>query len=133
MEAVPRVPEWTLSRLPKSLTREQLDRLLASFDRTTSIGRRDYAMTLCLSQMGLRSCEVVQLLLEDIDWRAGTLRIARNKSRRVNLLPLPPIAGRAIADYLRRGRPRSPSPPRRAHSRSATRRPSSAAETIPPA
>lgn len=105
IEAVPRVPEWTLSRLPKSLTREQLKRLLASFDRTTSIGRRDYAMALCLSQLGLRAREVVQLLLDDIDWRAGTLRIVRNKSRRGNLLPLPPLVGRAIAAYLRRGRP----------------------------
>lgn len=105
VEAVPRVPEWTLSRLPKSLTREQLDRLLASFDRTTSISRRDYAMTLCLSQLGLRASEVVQLSLDDIEWRAGTMRIARNKSRRANLLPLPPLVGRAIAAYLRRGRP----------------------------
>ncbi len=103
--AVPRVAEWTLSRLPKSLTREQLHRLLASFDRSTSIGRRDYAMTLCLSQLGLRAREVVQLLFDDIDWRAGTLQIVRNKSRRANLLPLPPLIGRAIAAYLRRGRP----------------------------
>jgi integrase len=103
--AVPRVAEWTLSRLPKNLTREQLDRLLASFDRSTSIGRRDYAMTLCLSQLGLRAQEVVQLLFDDIGWRAGTLQIVRYKSRRANLLPLPPLLGRAIAAYLRRGRP----------------------------
>jgi len=40
--------------------------------------------------------------LSDIDWRAGTIRLAANKSRRVDVLPLPTETGRAIAEYLRR-------------------------------
>lgn len=49
--------------------------------------------------------EVVTIDLDDIDWEAGTLRIAKNKSRRVDVLPLPQTTGQAIATYLRVERP----------------------------
>jgi site-specific recombinase XerD len=107
VEAVPTVPEWKLSRLPKSLTDAQLDSLLAAFDRTTGVGRRDYAIALCLSQLGLRAGEVAELSLDNIDWRSGVLRIAKGKSRRTSLLPLPAQVGRAIVTYLRHGRPQT--------------------------
>lgn len=106
--AVPTVPNWKLARLPKTLTSAQLRALLGAFDRRTATGRRDYAMTLFLVQMGLRAGEVAQFALDDIDWRASTLRIAVGKSRRASLLPLPAPVGRAIVAYLRRGRPPTP-------------------------
>ncbi len=62
-------------------------------------------MTLCLAQMGLRAGEVAALSLDDIDWRAGTLRLARAKERRASVLPLPAQVGRALVSYLRNGRP----------------------------
>jgi integrase len=55
--------------------------------------------------LGLRTHEVSSLALDDIDWAAGTLRIVKGKSRRVDLMPLPPATGRAIAEYLRMERP----------------------------
>ena len=109
--AVPTIANWKLARLPKTLTPAQLRALLGACDRATPTGRRDYAMTVCLAQMGLRAGEVAQLMLDDIDWRAGTLRIAVGKSRRDSLLPLPAPIARAIVAYLRRGRP--PTPERR--------------------
>ena len=102
--AVPTIPEWKLSRLPKVLTDDQLGALLASFDRATTNGRRDYAMAMCLAELGLRAAEVAQLSLDDVDWRSGAVRL-RGKSRRESLLPLPIGVGRAIIAYLRRGRP----------------------------
>jgi site-specific recombinase XerD len=105
VSAVPTIPNWKLARLPKILTSAQLRALLCACDRATPTGRRDYAMTLCLAQMGLRAGEVAQLMLDDIDWRAGTLRIAIGKSRRDSVLPLPVPIARAIVAYLRRGRP----------------------------
>jgi integrase len=62
-------------------------------------------MLRCVADLGLRAQEVVSLTLDDIDWRAGTIRISRNKSRRVSMLPLPAATGAAIADYLRWERP----------------------------
>jgi site-specific recombinase XerD len=103
--AVPCIPNWRLADIPKTLTDEQLRAFLATFDRAKAKGRRDYAMALCMTDLGLRVREVATLRLEDIDWRAATVRIAAGKSRRARELPLPERLGRAIARYLRRGRP----------------------------
>jgi len=104
VDAVPIVAFWKRSRLPKILTDEQLGAFLRAFDRTTAIGRRDYAMALCLAHLGLRAVDVAGLALDDIDWRRGTVRLG-GKPRRESLLPLPATVGRAIVAYLRRGRP----------------------------
>jgi site-specific recombinase XerD len=105
VNAVPSLPAWKLSRIPNSLTKAQLRKFLASFDRKTPIGRRDYAIALCLARLGLRGKEVTHLALDDIDWRSGTLRINSSKSRRFSSLPLPEDVGKAIVSYLRNGRP----------------------------
>lgn len=90
--------------LPEYLTEEQLAQLLNSFNNATSIGQRDYAIVICLAKLGLRACEVAQLSLDDIDWREGTLTLARTKGRRERKLPLPSEVGTAIVKYLREGR-----------------------------
>jgi site-specific recombinase XerD len=105
VNAVPSLPAWKLSRIPNYLTKEQLRKFLASFDRKTPTGRRDYAIALCLARLGLRRKEVAHLTLDDIDWRSGILRITTSKSRRFSSLPLPENVGKAIVSYLRSGRP----------------------------
>jgi site-specific recombinase XerD len=104
-KAVPTVAHWRLAELPKSLTEAQLDQLLRSFDHEMTTGRRDYAITLCLAQLGLRAGEVANLSLDDIDWRESTITIRTGKARRSTVLPLPMRLGRAIVCYLREGRP----------------------------
>ena len=59
--------------------------------------------------LGLRRGEIAGLALEDIDWRAGTIRLRRTKGGREDILPLPETTGRAIADYLRLERPQTTS------------------------
>ena len=71
------------------------------------MGRRDYAMFLLITTYGLRSCEVVSLTLDDIEWRADRLRVPRSKVRAPLVLPLTPEVGAAILDYLKDGRPAS--------------------------
>ena len=102
--AVPSVAGWRLSGLPKALEPGQLRSLLAACDRRTPTGRRNYAIMLLLSRLGLRAGEVARLGLEDIDWRRGELQIC-GKGNRAERLPLPADVGAAIAAYLRRGRP----------------------------
>ncbi len=102
--AVPSVAGWRLSSLPKGLEPGQLRRLLAGCDRRTGTGRRDYAILLLLSRLGLRAGEVARLGLDDIDWRQGELTIC-GKGNRAERLPLPCDVGAAIAAYLRHGRP----------------------------
>jgi site-specific recombinase XerD len=82
----------------------QVDSLLNTCDRRTSVGRRDYAVIVCLHRLGLRCAETTALLLDDIDWETGTLSI-HGKGGRSDRLPLPVDVGQALVDYLRHGRP----------------------------
>lgn len=102
--AVPAVAGWRLAGLPEALTPGLLRALLGSCDRGTPTGRRDYAIVLLLTRLGLRAGEVAGLGLDDIDWHAGELRVV-GKGNRGESLPLPADVGAAIAAYLRRGRP----------------------------
>lgn len=103
--AVPSLPAWERFKVPQTLNRKQMADLLRSFDRSTPLGRRDFAMTRCMTELGLRISEVAQLSIDDLDWRKGTLRLAKGKVGRERLLPLPHLLGKALASYLRRGRP----------------------------
>jgi site-specific recombinase XerD len=102
--AVPIVANWSLSSIPRAIGPDEVTRLLASIDRQTPIGCRDYAMILALARLGLRSSEVVTLELDDIDWAAGEIHVVGKNGQR-NDLPLPADVGEAIADYLRKWRP----------------------------
>jgi site-specific recombinase XerD len=104
-QAVPTVRDCRRATLPKALDPAQWRQLLAAVDPSTPARRRDGAMLLCLGSLGLRAKEVADLSLDAIDWRAGTLTIAISKARRGHRLPLPATVGRAIARYLRSGRP----------------------------
>jgi site-specific recombinase XerD len=106
--AVPVVANWSMPSIPRAIPANQVRQLLASIDRRTAIGRRDYAILLLLARLGLRSSEVAFLELDDIDWNAGQLSV-RGKSGQRSELPLPAEVGKAIAAYLRRGRPHSAS------------------------
>lgn len=106
--AVPVVANWSMTAIPRAIAAEQVDQLLASIDRNTATGRRDYAILLLLARLGLRAGEAVSLELDDIDWNVGQLRV-RGKSGQRNELPLPTDVGEAIAAYLQSGRPASAS------------------------
>jgi integrase len=103
--AIPSAAHWRLATLPDVLSQTEVEQLLKSFDGPLPSAKRAYAMVRCLADLGLRASEAAHLQLDDIDWRAGTLRLAKGKSRRVDILPLPPETGRAIAEYLRTERP----------------------------
>jgi site-specific recombinase XerD len=105
-QAVPPVADRKGAGLPRSVAPAVLARLLASCDRRSPLGRRDYAILLLLARLGLRAGEVARLWLDDIDWRAGDL-LVRGKGARNERLPLPGDVGAAIAGYLQEGRPRA--------------------------
>jgi site-specific recombinase XerD len=103
--AVPQIACRVHHDLPTYLSEQQLDLLLSSWDRSTAQGRRDLAIGLCLARLGLRAGEVAALLLEDLDWRQGILRLNRSKNGSPAQLPLLAEVGQSIANYLRAGRP----------------------------
>jgi site-specific recombinase XerD len=103
--AVPGVGAWRGASLPRPLESDQLQRLLSEFDRSTAVGRRDFAIALLMGRLGLRCGEVARLTLEDIDWRAGEM-LVYGKGRSDDRLPLPADVGAAMAAYVRHDRPR---------------------------
>lgn len=98
---------WQLASLPKALSSDEVEHLLAALGDPCRSSRRDDAIVRCALDLGLRGGEVAKLGLDDIDWRAGTVRLRRTKSRREDVLPLPEATGRAIADYLKFERPQT--------------------------
>lgn len=103
--SAPATVGWRDRGTSRGLAPDQVARLLASCDRRTSIGRRDFAILTVLARLGLRANEVATLGIEDVDWRAGELTV-HGKGNRCDQLPLPVDVGQAIASYCRRGRPR---------------------------
>jgi integrase/recombinase XerD len=105
--AVPRVALPAQSHLPRYLSPETVEQLVASVEADDPVARRNRAMLLLVARLGLRAPEVIAIRLDDIDWRAGTILI-RGKGKRHDRMPLPEDAGKAIVDYIRNGR-RGPS------------------------
>jgi integrase/recombinase XerD len=102
--AVPSVAGSRLAGLPKALEVGQAQQLLATCDRSTAVGRRDFAILTMLVRLGLRSGEITALELDDVDWHGAEI-IVRGKGNRHERLPLPIDVGRALAAYLRGSRP----------------------------
>jgi len=103
--AVPTAPGWRDSGIPRAASPQQVARLLASCDRRSGAGRRDFAIVMLLARLGLRAGEAAALSVDDIDWRAGEI-VVTGKGNRRERLPLPHDVGEAIAGYCHRGRRR---------------------------
>ncbi len=102
---VPAVACWRFSTVPKSIPARDVEHLLRRCRRRNSeAGLRDHAVIMLMARLGLRGGEVVSLDLADFDWAAGTLRV-HGKGGRQDVLPLPSDVGKAVARYLRHGRP----------------------------
>jgi integrase len=77
--------------------------MLGGCDQERPNGRRDFAILLLMSRLGLRAVEIFRMRLDDIDWRSGVLDV-HGKGGRFDRLPLPQDVGEAIVEYLRFGR-----------------------------
>jgi len=99
----PRV--YRLEKMPRSLPWAVVDELLLSIDRTDTHGIRNYAMLLLVATYGLRSCEVVSLTLDDINWRTATICVPQGKTDNQLVLPLTDAVADALIDYLKNERP----------------------------
>jgi len=106
--AVPRLASWKRASLPRWIQAEEVERIIASCDVETPVGRRDRALLLLMARLGLRGSDIAGLRIADIDW--GTARISvSGKARRQVALPLPQDVGDAIVAYLVKDRPASSS------------------------
>jgi site-specific recombinase XerD len=102
--AIPVLAHWRLSALPRYLPPEDIERVIDSCRLSSPTGKRDRAILLLLGRLGLRAGDIVQMRLQDIDWKDAWLHVA-GKGRRQTRLPLSQEVGQAIATYLQEGRP----------------------------
>jgi integrase len=98
---------YRLEQLPRALPWDQVVALLRSIDRSQSDGLRDFTILYLAARYGLRSCELVRLTLDHIDWRAEILRVPQSKTKQTLQLPLTEEAGAVLTRYLKAGRPSS--------------------------
>ena len=108
--AVPTFAHWRLATLPETLHEDEVAKLTAVADPRTPLGRRDRAIVLCLSELGLRASDVVDLRLTGVDWTARTLQVHRRKDRESALVPMTRKLSDALRVYVRHGRPACSTP-----------------------
>ncbi len=96
---------YRLSTIPRSITWDEVRRMLEAVDRRTAAGKRDYAILLLLVTYGLRGREVAALTLDDLDWKRDRLRIPERKAGHSTAYPLSSTVGAALVEYLQHGRP----------------------------
>jgi integrase len=87
------------------LSEEELTRVVTAVDRSSAIGRRDYAVLLMAARYGMRPSDIRQLRLDHVQWRASVIAIRQAKTGGPLVLPLLPDVREALIAYLRNGRP----------------------------
>jgi len=105
--AVPTIHTYKLARVPRSLSEAQAQAVLESVDRSTDVGRRDYAILTLLHAYGVRGGQLRVLQLDDIRWAQDKILFKATKRGKDSLLPLTLPVGESLLDYLQNSRPRS--------------------------
>jgi site-specific recombinase XerD len=95
-----------VDRPPRAVPWNDVRRIVRAIDPAAPLGLRDKALFLLMAAYGMGASEVTNLRLDEIDWRAHRIRLRRPKTGVVTVLPLLAPVARALAEYLRRGRPR---------------------------
>jgi site-specific recombinase XerD len=88
-------------KLPRVLPWSTVQAFLQSIDRNTAAGKRDYAIYSLITTYGLRVCDIANLKLDDIKWRAKRIRICQTKTGTPLELPLIDEVGSALYNYLK--------------------------------
>lgn len=103
---VPSVIKWKLQDFPKAINAKQIEALLATPDRSTPTGIRDYSVLILLVTLGVRASEIVALTLDDIHWQRRMLTVPACKSHKKREMPLSDVALDALSDYIYNVRPK---------------------------
>ncbi len=98
---------YRLSKVPRSISWDEVHKMLAVVDQRTAVGKRDYAILLLLVTYGLRGCEVASLTLEDLDWKRERLLVPERKAGHCTAYPLSSEVGNALLDYIQHSRPQT--------------------------
>lgn len=107
---IPRDNYKKRGKLPSTYSVKEVKQLLASVDRSTAAGKRNYSIILLAAMLGLRASDIANLKFENLSWENNILHIVQYKTGKELELPILPEVGNAIIEYLRYGRPKSDLP-----------------------
>ena len=97
-------------KLPSVYTTEEVKRIESSVNCSNAVGKRDYAVLLLATRLGLRASDIAFLSFAGLDWENSRITLKQYKTGRETELPLLAEIGEAIINYLKVGRARSDSP-----------------------
>jgi site-specific recombinase XerD len=109
-ETIPPIKARKQQRIPSVWTQDTVVKMLDAIDRGNPAGKRDYAMILLATRLGLRTMDIKHLKLDNVKWHDNRIEFIQSKTSRMLSLPLLPDVGWAIIDYLKNGRPKVDSP-----------------------
>lgn len=95
------------SKLMPTFTQSEAEEILSAVDTGTLLGKRDYAVLIIAKELGMRSGDIANLSLSNIHWEKNEIRFRQRKTGAELVLPLEPVVGNAIADYILNGRPKT--------------------------
>lgn len=95
------------TKLPAYYTEEEIDKLLKSVDRGNIVGKRDYAILVIAAYLGLRASDIARLRFENLYWDQNMIILKQYKTGKNISLPILPVVGNALLDYIQYGRPKS--------------------------
>lgn len=107
---IPRYRSVNQPKLPSTYSKEEIEKLISSIDRSDPIGKRNYAIILLAARLGLRASDISRLKFTELHWRTSAIEISQVKTGKKLVLPILPDVGNALIDYLKYGRPESQSP-----------------------
>jgi site-specific recombinase XerD len=102
---VPQIKIDKTSRIPSAYSKQDVQKLLDAIDRGNPKGKRDYAMLLLASRLGMRAGDICSLSFKNIQWEHNEIVLVQGKTKEKIVLPLLPEVGSAIVNYLQYGRP----------------------------
>ncbi|MGM0392774.1 MAG: tyrosine-type recombinase/integrase [Bacteroidota bacterium] len=109
-QKIPRYKSIRQPKLPSTYTKEEIEQLIASVDRSTPMGKRNYVIILLAARLGLRASDICNLKFDNLFWDTSTIKIKQIKTGKELELPMLPDIGNAIIDYLKYGRIKSDEP-----------------------
>ena len=105
LDAVPAARSIRQARIPSVWDPGEVARIVEAIDRDNPCGKRDYAIILLITRLGLRGVDVRRLEFADFDWPGNRLFVTQAKTGHRVQLPLLKEVGWAVIDYIRHGRP----------------------------
>lgn len=92
-------------KLPSVYDIEEIRKMDATIDKTSKVGKRNYAIFLLASRLGLRASDICNLQYNNINWDRNVIKLVQQKTKKEIELPLLTVVGEAIVDYICNGRP----------------------------